>query len=75
MVRPVVREGNGLGRIDGVSENSRAALSRNGLLGRKRPKWSIAAAKQFTQVPDDSPPSVPRKYGRILVRRNCGHGG
>ena len=33
--------------------------------GRKRPKWSIAAAKQFTQVPDDSPPPVPRNTGEF----------
>jgi hypothetical protein len=25
----------------------------DGLLRRKRPKWSIAAARQFTRVPDD----------------------
>jgi len=44
--------------------------------GRRRVPTSIAAAKQFTWVSTDSPPLIlsPR-YVKILVRRNCGHGG
>jgi hypothetical protein len=43
---------------------------------RHRVPTSIAAAKQFTWVPTDSPPLILSPgYVKILVRRNCGHGG
>jgi hypothetical protein len=48
-----------------AAELSTCTVGQKGLLGRKGPKWSIAAAKQFTQVPDDSPPSGPRNRGEF----------